>query len=106
MTDNAHWQRRLEEEIEARMHALFDQLARGMDAPPAQIYRLEGMLEAAVLCGAGSVESWQDRIEACHDALAEQPLGERAGENWRELLPFPQLPAWMKRAPVYPTTGD
>lgn len=94
------------EELERRWRSMFEDLARGDDLPPGARLRAEGMMEAAVLAGAASADALLDRMEACFSAASGQTLGESLGEDWREVFPFPQVPAMARRAPVYPSTRD
>ena len=94
------------EELERRWRSMFADLARGDDLPPGERLRAEGRMEAAVLVGAASADALLDRMEACFSAASGQTLSESLGEDWREVFPFPQVPAMASRAPVYPSTRD
>ena len=93
-------------EIEARWRRLFERLAAGGDAPPGQRLRIEGLMEAAVLCGLASEESLQDAMDAVHRAVFGVTIAACSGEEWRTLFPFPEIPVFARRAPVYPGSGD
>ena len=43
---------------------------------------------------------------SCFSAASGHTFGESLGEDWREVFPFPQVPAMAHRAPVYPSTRD
>lgn len=94
------------EEIDQRLAVLYDRLARGHDAPPALRLRLEGLLEAAELLKLASQDELLQRVERRHDEHASVSLRERCGDDWRRAHPFPQIPAYMERAPVSPSTSD
>lgn len=92
--------------IDARLDTLYSRLAKGHDAPPALRLRLEGLLEAALLVGAASEEELQRRLAQAHARHFTQSLEDRFSVDWRATHPFPQIPAYMERAPVSPTTRD
>jgi hypothetical protein len=93
------------EEIESRCHTVFRQLARGEDAPPALRLRLEGLLEAARLVGAADEGALDALISRCYAEAWQRELEADHGPDWRSFYPFPQLPAFALRAPVFPSTG-
>ena len=97
---------RLLDELERRWRAMFAELAAGNDLPPGERLRAEGMMEAAVLVGAALPDALLTRMEACFAEVAGCTLDESLGEDWREVFPFPQVPAMARRAPVYPSTRD
>lgn len=93
-------------EIERRMRDALARLAAGDDLPPAQGLRLEGLCEAAVLLGLASPEELDGLLDtACRDTNG-RGLGDLLGPRWRELHAFPELPLFMQRAPVSPSTGS
>ena len=94
------------EEIDGRLRALVARLDGGDDAPPAQRLRLEGLLEAAVISGIAQREALQARVADAFTAVTGRSLDDTLGEDWRDLHPFPQLPLYMRRAPVVPGGGD
>lgn len=94
------------EEIERRWRAMFAALAAGEDLPPGERLRAEGMMEAAVLVGAATADALLERMARCYAEVSEQTLAQALGEDWREVFPFPQVPAMAQRAPVYPSTPD
>lgn len=93
-------------EIDRRLSLLYDRLARGHDAPPAMRLRLEGLLEAAKMLELASEGELCARVERRHDEHAAVSLRERCGDDWQRSHPFPQIPAYMERAPVSPSTSD
>jgi hypothetical protein len=91
-------------EIDTRLRALLEGLKRGDDAPPGPVLRLEGLCEAAVLTASATVGDVDALVERVfHDVLGRGP-GESLGPDWRRDHPFPQLPLYMRRAPVSPST--
>lgn len=92
--------------IETRLQALLAAVAAGDDVAPARLLRLEGLCEAAVQTGVCR----EDEIDALFNRLHEAALGEsleaRLGRTWRNDHPFPELPLYMQRAPVLPSTPD
>jgi len=95
----------LQQEIDRRSRQLFARLASGDDAPPAQRLRLEGLREAAVVVGA-QAEELQAALDRCHEEAFGCPIADCSGERWREYYPFPEIPVYMRRAPVKPSTPD
>lgn len=63
-------------------------------------------MEAAVLCGDADAEAVDELLKRSFEAAFGRPLCEFFGPRWREFFPYPQIPAVMQRAPVYPSTGD
>lgn len=94
------------EELERRWRAMFEALAAGDDLPPGERLRAEGMMEAAVLVGAAPADELLTRMDARYAQAFGQPLADAFGADWRDVFPFPQVPAMARRAPVYPTTRD
>lgn len=92
--------------IESRYVELLERIKRGEDVPPGRALRLEGMLETAVLLELCDQAALEQRLEALHREVLGCPAAQVLGEDWREALPFPALPLFMDRAPVYPSTSD
>ena len=88
--------------LETQWQAIFSNLREGLDVPPGQRLRAEGARQAVAELGLVAAEEQQGRLEACFAAVMEEPLA----AGWQELFPFPQLPGFMTRAPVYPSTRD
>ncbi len=85
---------------------MFAALEAGADLPPGERLRTEGLMEAAVLVGAAGADALLARMNECYADAAGRTLNEALGDDWRELFPFPQVPAMARRAPVYPSTRD
>ncbi len=96
----------LMEEVTSRWDALFRQLAAGDDAPPSQRLRLEGLMEALVITGECSQDDVQAAMDRSYREAFGQNLSAALGSDWRHVHPFPQIPAFMRRAPVVPSTSD
>ena len=94
------------DEISRRLTVALEALAAGDDFPPGQRNRLEGLLEAAVLEGLATSASLDATVEAHFQRIRGVSMAEMLGENWRQFHPFPELPFYMDRAPVVPTTRD
>ncbi|MEL7043842.1 MAG: hypothetical protein AAGL66_02335 [Pseudomonadota bacterium] len=94
------------EEIEARLRRLLADLAAGDDAPPADRLRLEGLCEAAVLTGELASRDLDVLLERLHSEYFDTSLSASLGADWRVYHPFPQLPLYMRRAPVSPSTPE
>ncbi len=89
-------------ELKRRWQTIFERLATGSEVPPSQRLRVEGFMEALVVQGLATEGALQDDLERCYcDAF-----GEALPAQWRELFPFPQVPGFGPRAPVYPSTPD
>lgn len=93
-------------ELERRWRAGFASLARGDDLPPGQRYRMEGMMESAALLAPGTEGEITEAMAAIYLAVFGKTLAQDFGEDWQQFYPFPQIPAVMQRAPVYPSTAD
>lgn len=93
-------------ELERRWLRLFQHLQRGLDAPPAQRLRIEGLMEAAALLEPGCEERLQQAMAVVYRQVNERALEQDFGEDWADFYPFPQIPALAQRAPVYPSTAD
>ncbi len=96
----------LQTELEQRWQSMFAALAGGDDVPPSQRLRAEGMMEAAVLLGLATPEALVASMDRCYKAAYGRGISEEFGADWQEFFPFPQIPAMMQRAPVYPSTRD
>ena len=88
--------------LEDQWRSVFLQLRDGLDVPPGQRLRAEGAMAALADLGLVSAEEQVRRLADCYQAV----LGESLPEDWLEMFPFPQLPGFMARAPVYPSTRD
>lgn len=88
--------------MEQRWRTLFSLLSQGGEVPPSLRLRTEGLMEAQVLMGLADQASVQDALEICYQDVT----GEALRGDWRELFPFPQIPGFGRRAPVFPSTPD
>ncbi len=93
-------------ELEQRFSAMFADLARGDDLPPAQRLRCEGLMEAVVLQGLAPGAAVDELMDERYRQAFGRSLCADFGDNWRAFFPFPQIPAMARRAPVYPSTND
>ena len=89
-------------ELEGRWRAIFSALTGGGEVPPAQRLRTEGLMEAVVLFGLADVDEVQEALARCY----QDCYGVALPNDWRELFPFPGIPGFGQRAPVYPSTPD
>ncbi|WP_439101572.1 hypothetical protein [Congregibacter sp.] len=96
----------LAEEIRQRLSAQFQRVADGHDLPPGPRFRLEGLMEAAVLTGECEEDELRELIAELHGNIVGESLDARLGERWKRWHPFPQIPLYMERAPVSPSTSD
>jgi hypothetical protein len=93
-------------ELERRWQHMFSALAAAADVAPSSRLRAEGLMEAAVLAGLSSEEELTRQMDRCYQQATGESLAQRFGADWRDFFPFPQIPAMMQRAPVYPSTRD
>ncbi len=93
-------------ELQRRWQAAFAALARGDDLPPGQRLRMEGMMESAALLEPDSEADITDAMATVYLREFGNSLAQDFGQDWQQFYPFPQIPATMKRAPVYPSTTD
>ena len=96
----------LMDEVTRRWNELFRQLAAGDDAPPSQRLRLEGLMEALVITGECAPDEVQATMAEHYQAVFGHGIEQAIGDDWARFCPFPQIPAFMQRAPVYPSTSD
>lgn len=96
----------LEKELQQRWRAMFTALASGDDVAPAAGLRTEGIMEAAVLAGQADPARLDALLEACYRDVTGRSLATDLGDDWRTRHPFPEVPLWMRRAPVVPSTSD
>jgi hypothetical protein len=89
-------------ELERRWRGIFTTLAAGGEVAPAERLRTEGFMEALVTLGLASEPALQSALESCY----LECFGEALPQDWRTLFPFPQVPGFGLRAPVYPSTSD
>ncbi|TXS89114.1 hypothetical protein [Parahaliea aestuarii] len=93
-------------EARRRWRAMFETLQAGLDVPPGQRLRLEGLMEAIALLEPGCQDALQDAMDAQYQQVFGRSLGQDFGDQWRTFYAFPQIPAVMQRAPVWPSTAD
>ncbi len=90
------------QELHRRWQAIFSLLASGGEVSPGLRLRTEGMMETLALLDLYSIEQLQQEMAACYSSCESRPLP----PDWSELFPFPQIPGFGQRAPVYPSTSD
>lgn len=93
-------------ELKNRWDSMFASLAAGRDLPPGRRLRAEGMMESVVLIGDAAPAEVVDLMGQCYVHAFGRSLEQDFGAGWQTLYPFPQIPAVMARAPVYPSTRD
>lgn len=96
----------LKAELLRRWQQIFSALECGEDVSPGQRLRAEGVMEAAVMTGEASTDALLAAMDSCYVEIRGCSLADEFGEDWREFYPFPQIPGFMQRAPVYPSTSD
>ena len=94
------------EELERRWGIIFATLNGGGEVAPSIRLRAEGMMETLALLGEASVQELQSAMADCYLREYGVSLQQQWGEEWPELFPFPQIPGFGQRAPVYPSTRD
>ncbi len=90
------------EELERRWRRIFTTLHNGGEVPPSLRLRTEGMMESLVMLELADEAELQAAIADCYQQCYDEPLP----SDWSELFPFPQIPGFGLRAPVYPSTSD
>lgn len=93
-------------ELERRWKAMFGQLEAGLDVPPGERLRAEGLMEALAILDPGAESRLQAAMDVAYREVCGRDLAEDFGEDWEVFYPFPQIPVAMQRAPVYPSTSD
>ena len=91
--------------LDTALEQYFAALAAGDDQSPAQRYRLEGYMLAAVHSGQVEREALLASLAALAARHLPQPLAPLAAGTAHP-DPELQLPFCMQRAPVVPTTTD
>lgn len=89
-------------DLDRRWRRIFEALRAGGEVSPSLRLRTEGVMEAVVALGLASEAELQEALESCYRECS----GEALPRDWRELFPFPQIPGFGQRAPVYPSTCD
>ena len=97
---------RLYDEIRQRLIDQFQSIAAGGDVPPGSRLRLEGLMEAAVICQDVEKEALRELLAELHLEILGCTLEARLGGDWERWHPFPQIPVFSSRAPVSPSTSD
>ena len=59
-------------------------------------------MEAVVLLEIADSAELQESLAAVYASCFDEPLP----ADWRDIFPFPQIPGFGLRAPVYPSTSD
>lgn len=91
--------------ITKKLQHLLEEFQQYGDVPPATVHRLEGLLEAGVLCGFVSKKETDTIIKSLYKKCLEQDWLDDAVSVAQNDGVF-RLPIRMKRAPVWPTTKD
>jgi hypothetical protein len=89
-------------ELEQRWRRIFETLAAGGEVPPSLRLRTEGFMEALVALELATEGALAEALEDCYLGCFSESLP----EDWRDLMPFPQVPGFGRRAPVFPSTSD
>lgn len=92
---------RLDDDLARRWRSMLEAVAAGEDIPPGQRWRTEGVMEAVVLLGARSSEELQQAMADAYAEVLSRSLEHDLGASWREDYPFPEIPYFMRRAPVH-----
>jgi hypothetical protein len=93
-------------ELDRRWREIFAILHSGGEVSPGARLRTEGMMESAVLLDLSGPQDLQAAMAACYCDEFGTTLEQEWGCQWHELFPFPQIPGFGQRAPVYPSTPD
>ena len=84
-------------QISSRLLDIFSAYQRGDDVPPAQLFHTEGFVEACCVMGVITREEAFQIMAAVYTQVFNEPLVNSSEQEF-------QIPALMKRAPVYPST--
>lgn len=87
--------------LQARLEAFFRDQYEGWDIPPAQLYRLEGVIDAGLSLGLVSQQDVREQLLL----LAERYLSKADAELYRQDDDI-VLHLRMKTAPVYPSNSS
>ena len=72
------------QELASRWRGMYSSLEQGRDVPPGIGLRAEGMMEAAVICGAASAVQLDELLSTCYRECTGRALttdlGEKTGE--------------------------
>lgn len=90
------------QELEIRWRAMFTRLQAGGEIAPSLRLRSEGLMEAAVLLQAATPRQLQTSMARIY----QECFGQALVADWEEIFPFPQIPGFGQRAPVYPSTRE
>ena len=93
-------------ELKRRWQSMFEVLRDGGEISPASRLHTEGMMETLVLLEISDRQDLQTELARRYEQCFGESLAQRWGDDWAELFPFPQIPAFGQRAPVYPSTND
>ncbi len=92
--------------LDARWRDIYTRLAGGQDCPPGLRLRAEGLMEAAVLAGEASQDSLDAALASAYEQAFGHALVDDFGPGWRAFHPFPEIPGFARRAPVFPSTPE
>ncbi|MFN2328287.1 MAG: hypothetical protein ABR612_05175 [Chromatocurvus sp.] len=92
---------RLNNEVLRRWQDMLSALAAGDDIPPGLRWRTEGMMEALVLLGVHSGDELQQAMADAYQQSLGRSLETDIGADWQAGHPFPEIPFFMRRAPVH-----
>ena len=96
----------LKHEIQNRWREIFSSLEEGYDVSPSKRLRTEGLMEAANLIGHWGKEDQYNDMQQIFREVSGKDIEKLLGFEWRRVHLFPEIPAYSKRAPVYPSTND
>lgn len=92
---------RLEVEVTRRWQDMLSAVVAGEDIPPGLRWRTEGMMEALVLLDIRSGDELQQAMAEAYRQSLGRSLDSDLGADWRAGHPFPEIPYFMRRAPVH-----
>lgn len=96
----------LDKEVARRWQAMLAAVAAGEDIPPGQRLRAEGLMEALVILRVRSGEELQQEMADAYSEMLGRSLEHDLGVDWRRDFPFPEIPFFMRRAPVHRGGSD
>ena len=95
-------------QLDSRLETLIQSVHDGRDAPPMERYRVEGLMQAAIVLGLADAAALYQRMDELHERVVGQRIADYYADGM-DYQPAPDatsvtIPLWMARAPVKPST--
>ena len=98
--------KKLKDELRGRWKHIFEAVVRGDDISLATRLRAEGLMEAAAILKIWEKDDQLRELKLTYCRVFGRGFEESFGFEWELLHPFPEIPVYVERAPVYPSTKD